>query len=158
MNSTHGPHNIPLRHLPKIVAFLAFLNSTALAGNSHVVTSPDAQTRVEITENAGQLSYSVQWQDKKILLPSRLDLFDGGNLEITRAEKTESDKVWKPVWGQFSQVRDQFRGLVLHLNHGEGAEVLLECRVFNDGFGLRFRSEGKPLAAVDKVNFRSEYR
>ena len=151
-------YNKPLRHLAHSIAFLTLLNNAAFGADAHVVTSPDAQTRVEITENDCQLSYSVNYRDKHILLPSRLDLFDGGKLAITRVKKTEVDEVWKPVWGQFSQMRDQFNGLVLHLNHGAGEDVLLECRVFNDGLGLRFTSGGKPLATVDKVNFRSEYR
>lgn len=132
--------------------------SPNVAAAEYVVTSPDARTRVEITESSGQLSYSVQWQGKTILLPSLLDLCDGEKLNVVRAEKTASDEVWKPTWGQFSQVRDQYRGLVLHLNTGKGGEVRLECRVFNDGLGLGFTSGGTVVAGVDKVNFRTEYR
>ena len=140
-----------------VVALACNATLTAAAGE-HVITSPDAQTRLEITSDAGHLKYSVTWGSHKILQPSQLSLFDDENLEISSATTNEADRVWKPVWGQFRQVRDHFRELTLHLNTGTGAAVKLQCRLFNDGIGLRFVSDGKTLPALTNVNFRSEYR
>jgi len=146
-----------MRHLASSLAFLTLLGGTASAGNSHVITSPDARARVTLTEVAGELHCSLNWQGQDILRPSRMDLLDGGKLEIVRVTTNQADRVWKPVWGQFSRIRDRHRELVLHLKHG-AEQLRLECRVFDDGVGLRFTSGGKPLAAVKKVNFRTEYR
>ncbi|MEI8044700.1 MAG: glycoside hydrolase family 97 catalytic domain-containing protein, partial [Verrucomicrobiota bacterium] len=128
------------------------------AADRHVITSPDEQTRLEIAADAGCLSYSVTWRDHRMLLPSQLTLFDSGKLGIGSASTNESNRVWKPVWGQFSQVRDHFRELILNLKTGAGEDVKLECRVFNDGLGLRFTSGGKSTPAPTKINFRTEYR
>jgi hypothetical protein len=70
-------HKHPLRTRSSIVVSLALVSGTTLAGELYIITSPAARTRVEIAETAGQLIYSVNWQDNKILLPSRVDLFDG---------------------------------------------------------------------------------
>ena len=120
------------------VVALAFNATLTTAAGEHVITSPDEKTRLEITSDAGRLSYSVTWGGHKILLPSQLSLFDAENLKIRSATTHEADREWKPVWGQFRQVRDHFRELTLHLNTGTGAAVKLQCRLFNDGIGLRF--------------------
>lgn len=131
--------------------------SMAVSGAASVITSPDAQTKVEISETNAQISYSVTFQNRQILMPSRLDLLTAGKLKVIQTEMMESDKVWKPTYGQFSEVRDQYNGMTLHLKVDGGDEVLLECRVFNDGVGLRFTSGGQTLTSVDKINFQSEY-
>ncbi len=131
---------------------------TSAAAERQILTSPDNQAVLEITTDAGRLDCSVTWRDHKVLLPSKLSVFEGGKLEISSASANESDVVWKPVWGQFNQMRNHFRELTLNLTNKTGLGVNLQCRLFNDGVGLRFSSGAAPGAVNKKVNFRSEYR
>ena len=149
--------NLLLKNLVfAVLAFVLACGST-FAGQTYVVTSPDEQAQVEFVSDDGQLDYTVTWRNSVVLLPSRLSLLDDQALKLIGTEEVNSDTVWNPVWGQFSEVHDRYSGLVFQFATEAGERVLLECRVFNDGIGLRYSSDSKTLTGVDKVNFRSEY-
>jgi len=150
------------------IALLATFCFTATGGGAeskplataaqYAIASPDGLARVRIAESGGQLSWSFEWRDQKIVLPAKLSLADGEGLQIISAATNETDRVWQPVWGQFSQIRENFRELSLRLKTVANEEVLLQCRMYNDGMGLRFASVGKPTGALSKINFRTEYQ
>lgn len=96
-----------MRHLASSLDLFVLLGGVAPAGNACVITSPDARTRVTLTEVARELSRSLYWQGRIILRAVCLDLLDGGKLEVVRVTTNQADRVRQPVWGEFSRIRDR---------------------------------------------------
>lgn len=135
------------------------LAAAAVQAETFSVSSPDGKAQVEIIAEDGQLSYSLSWNDHQILTSSRISLFRTGSLEPTRSEEIASNTNWETVWGQHRKIRDHFNGIVVHLNLNQQPEKLaMECRVYDDGVGIRFMSKNGSTGMPAKVEFTTEHR
>ena len=54
---------------------------------------------------------------------SDLEIFPGSEVRILNSSEMEHESTWKPVWGQFSSIRDHYNELVLDL---ESIEAYLD--------------------------------
>jgi alpha-glucosidase len=135
--------------------FLLLLGAGRLFAQAAVVTSPDGAIAASFDLQNGALFYSVSKGDTPLVGSSKIEIFPGAKMAWVEHSVKENDSSWKPVWGQFSTIRDQHRELMLSLT-ADGMPVMLLCRVFDDGLGFRFvlpaESKGK------KMRFVSEYK
>ena len=119
------------------------------------VESPDGNLSASFEINDGTLFYSVSEADKPVVGSSKVEILKDASMELKEHSLRENDTSWKPVWGQFSTIRDHHRELNLSLT-ANGMPVTLLCRVFDDGLGFRFvlpeASKGKKLV------FFNEYK
>ncbi|MDF7806406.1 glycoside hydrolase family 97 catalytic domain-containing protein [Pontiellaceae bacterium B12219] len=117
------------------------------------ISSLDGQVSVAFDVKDGSLFYSVSKDGKPIMDASKMEIFAGSTMSISEYTIEESDSNWKPVWGQFSSIRDRHNELTLSLE-ADGVPVTLLCRVFDDGVGFRFvmseESKGKKIAFVSQ--------
>jgi hypothetical protein len=62
------------------------------------------------------------------------------DFELLGSEKKTVDETWKPVWGEVSQIRNNYEELTVHLKHKGTASRYLDIvfRVFADGVGFRY--------------------
>ncbi len=83
--------------------------------------------------------------------------FDGdfnSSFEVLSIEKISGDETWKPVWGEVSEIRDNFNGCIVHLKHtilGRIMDIVFE--VHNDGLGFRYvfpEQDAKNLIIIDE--------
>jgi len=97
-------------------------------------------------DGEGAPSYAVSFDDKPVILPSRMgfsldqdSLFDRG-FEWIGVEKTSVDRSWRPVWGEVKDIRDHYAQLTIHLRKGGASPRLLDIvfKVFADGVGFRY--------------------
>jgi hypothetical protein len=109
--------------------------------------SPGGAIAVELSwSTEGRLTYKVSCKGKTAVAASRLgmklkspelvlDRFD-----LVAVDSSTSDETWKPVWGETSSIRNNYKQLVLKLKDRSGSGVLLDIvfRVFNDGAGFRY--------------------
>ncbi len=102
-----------------------------------VVTSPDGQVSAAFEVTDGALRYSVSRDGKSLVETSPLEIMAGARMALLDQSVREHDLSWKPVWGQFSTIRDHHNELTLSLKADE-VPVQLRCRVFDDGVGFRF--------------------
>ncbi len=117
------------------------------------VASPNGQVAVSFEVNDGRLFYSVDWQDRSIVEPSKVEILSNAKTSITGHAARESDSKWKPVYGQFSTIRDHHRELTLSLTCNDKS-VELVCRVFDSGVGFRFILPAE--SAGEKLTYFSE--
>ncbi|MBK1825529.1 glycoside hydrolase family 97 protein [Haloferula rosea] len=119
------------------------------------VESPDGTLSASFEVKDGALFYSVSEANKPVVGSSKVEILRDASMELKEHSLRENDTSWKPVWGQFSTIRDHHRELNLSLT-ANGMPVTLLCRVFDDGLGFRFvlseESKGK------KLNFTNEFR
>ncbi len=109
------------------------------------VSSPDGSIRVNFELQGSVPTYSVTYQGKPIILPSRLgydldrkaDLLDG--FALLNEERSTFDETWTPVWGENCEIRNHYNELLVCLAQtAEDRYMNVRFRVYDDGFGLRY--------------------
>ncbi|MDE7115062.1 MAG: glycoside hydrolase family 97 protein [Muribaculaceae bacterium] len=89
--------------------------------------------------------YSVEYKNKKVVLPSKLgfeladgpDMMDGFKLIDTSV--SAFDEVWQPVWGENSRIRNNYNELLMRLDQPEHYRKMnIRFRVYDDGVGFRY--------------------
>ncbi|MCW3075220.1 MAG: glycoside hydrolase family 97 protein [Flaviaesturariibacter sp.] len=130
--------------------FLCLLLALSVAvtkAQTITASSPNGAIRLttELTSN-GELSYIVTYKNRSVILPSALYLqfkepaVALANFTLVKADSSRYDQTWKPVWGEYSSIRDQHRELKLQLKDRSGSNILVNVifRVFNEGVGFRY--------------------
>lgn len=127
------------------------ISSLMLAGAINMaavsLSSPSGDLRLTVDlDGRGAPVYSVDYKGNALVTASPLGLtadetsFTDG-FRIAATDTVTVDRTWKPVWGEYADVRDHFRELALHLK-GDGKdddrEMTLRFRVFDDGVGFRY--------------------
>ena len=109
------------------------------------ISSPDGSIRVNFELQGTVPTYSVTYQGKPIILPSRLgydldkkaDLLDG--FTLLNEERSTFDETWTPVWGENREIRNHYNELLVCLAQtAEDRYMNVRFRVYDDGFGLRY--------------------
>ena len=109
------------------------------------VASPDGSIRVSFELQGTVPTYSVSYQGKAVILPSRLgydldgtsDLLDG--FSLIGEERTTFDETWTPVWGENREIRNHYNELLVSLAQtADDRYMNVRFRVYDDGFGLRY--------------------
>lgn len=108
--------------------------------------SPDGNVKLFFNRNKnGNISYELFYKNKAVVMPSALgfklnkpDLLLN-SFDIVRADSSNFDQTWKPVWGEQSQIRNHYRELSVELrNNASGILINIVFRLFNEGLGFRY--------------------
>lgn len=125
--------------------------------------SPDGKVEfhLEIDENSNP-AYSVNFEDTAIILPSAIGFqFENGqsvgrNMELTSMEKNDSDELWHPVYGERSEVRDNYNQVIVRLS--EKSEPFrqfdITIRAYNEGIAFNYTL--LPGSEMDSVHISNE--
>ena len=123
------------------ILFFAFLLAgfTSCIGTfeKQQVSSPDKQVELEMSLIENKLNYQILWSGEVVMDASELSLFSGKSIKIVDSKLNKEDSSWKPVWGQFSTIRNNYKELELDIETN-GMRGKLLARVFNDGVAFRF--------------------
>ena len=131
-------------------------------GDEMALRSPDGRLKLDFNlTSEGVPTYSLQYDDKTIVEPSRLGVatlereFAQG-LVVKGVDHSSSNEVWQPVWGQFAEIRDHYNAMCVTLASEDGAELRVELRLYNDGLGLRYLlcGEGEANITGEHTEFR----
>lgn len=118
----------------------AFLQAQAIT-----TASPDGNVVADFNVVDGVPTYTVDYKGKHIILPSRMgldldnapDLLDG--FELANTSSSSFDETWQPVWGENSDIRNNYNEMVATLRQpANDRTVLIRFRVYNDGVGFRY--------------------
>ncbi|HET6893533.1 MAG TPA: glycoside hydrolase family 97 N-terminal domain-containing protein, partial [Pyrinomonadaceae bacterium] len=111
------------------------------------IQSPDGKLSLsfELTPN-GEPTYHLSFQGKPVLQKSRLGIelneqpsFIKG-FTIVKADTSQTDETWEPVWGEVKQIRNHYRELTVTLQQPahKNRTMIIRFRLFNDGLGFRY--------------------
>lgn len=130
-----------------------------IALGSHVCTaqqvllkSPDGKLELTFDNQSGSVSYQIKRNGTEVIKASKLGfllkdlpVLDQGFTTLS-FEESKYDETWKPVWGEVSQIRNQYGQLIVHLKQAAEPYKLLdiEFRLFNDGLGFRYGFPKQP--------------
>jgi alpha-glucosidase len=131
----------------------------AVAQQSPELTSPDGKLLFSCAlTQEGSLVYAISYRQKPIVLSSGLGL-SGWEKGFVQADISFSkqDTVWKPDYGERSQVRDHYKGMIISLLKGnkESQKMQLQVRAYNEGLAFRYFFPEYPEGGMD-VSIRSE--
>lgn len=109
------------------------------------ITSPDGNLLLNVDiDPEGIPVYNLDYKGKPIIKKSKLGVkaeevaFTDG-FKITGVDTATVDRTWQPVWGEYSNVRDHFRELAVHLESQNPRRAMtVRFRVFDDGIGFRY--------------------
>ena len=124
--------------------FVTLLFSTIVNGQISI-NSPDGNIHLLLTTNKG-ISYAVSYKGKDVIHPSTLSFqlkvpaLELKDFSLVKVDSTSRDETWKPVWGEYSSIRNHYKEVKLSLKDNSGSEVLMNIvfRVFNEGVGFRY--------------------
>ena len=130
--------------MKKIFALLAAI--CALGASAQHVESPAGNVAVDfnLIDN-GVPSYSVAFNGKEIVKPSRLGIAMADNtelwdcFEVAKTDTASFDETWTPVWGEENAIRNHYNELYVELRQTTSNRRMgIRFRVFDDGVGFRY--------------------
>jgi hypothetical protein len=144
--------------LPRILqASLVLLLLAASPLYAQVLQSPDQQVRLQFSLGTkGEPTYTLRRKGQAVIQPSRLGFYLKNyeiklldDFVITDSTRTSLDETWAPVWGEESQIRNQYNELLIGLiQKSTGRKINIRFRAFNEGIGFRYE-----FPAQDKLGY-----
>ena len=131
--------------MKRLLLTLSLSLTLALVTHAAEVTSPNGDIKVDFQLVNSVPTYSVSFRGKTIVKPSKLgyELAKGENLldgfTLVGDETSAFDETWKPVWGENSSIRNNYKELLVQLVQKSTERYMnLRFRVYNEGVGLRY--------------------
>lgn len=152
--------NVVKYNLSLLSAIFVAAISLPLHAASISLASPDGKIQFTINDDKGVPTYSVNYQGKNVIQPSRLGLefkeVDGfvRDLKIAQHVTSTSDTTWEQPWGEQRVMRDHHNELlVTFTDTGNSKKTMnLRVRVFDDGLGFRYEVPEQKKLALRKDN------
>lgn len=150
--------------------FVCLLSMVTLVMKGEVLSSPNGKYQFVFSQKDGKLTYRLDYADKKVVEEGELGVNIDNHLvesamgipvdtnrvwtkgmEVTGVERRSEDNTWKTVYGEYSQIRDHYNEMTLHLmkggkhdNSGNGydkrQQYLLDIivRAYDEGVAIRY--------------------
>nr|WP_293533691.1 glycoside hydrolase family 97 protein [Prevotella sp.] len=141
-----------------------------LVMKGEVLSSPNSKYQFVFSQKDGKLMYSLDYANKPVVEEGELGVNIDNHLvesamgipvdtnrvwtkgmEVTSVERRSEDNTWKTVYGEYSQIRDHYNEMTLHLLKGgkhEGSgtaydkrqQYLLDIivRAYDEGVAIRY--------------------
>lgn len=127
-----------------IVSIVAL--ASILTAQAERIESPSGNVCVDFElTSSGEPVYSMKYNDKEIIKPSKLgyELKGNSNLregfKLIKTSTSSFDETWKPVWGEVKEIRNNYNELLAELEQtSTGRKMNIRFRVYDDGMGLRY--------------------
>ncbi len=117
------------------------------ADQSVHIGSPDGNLQLTLnSRDNGTLLYTVAYKGKTVVAPSGFG-FKLSNPDLSlvqfnlmKVDSSAVDQSWKPVWGEQSSIRNNYKQLILKLTDhaSSGITINMIFRLFNNGLGFRY--------------------
>lgn len=134
-----------------VIAVLAAMPIWASA-QQFKLSSPGRKVELTIT-NGDFLSYRVAYKGTPVVRPSQLGFVLSkpaltlSHYTVVSVDSSSYNDVWKPLWGEVSEVRDHHKEIVIRLrSQADSRSIMLNLvfRVFDDGVGFRYEFPEQP--------------
>ncbi|WP_299546846.1 glycoside hydrolase family 97 protein [Seonamhaeicola sp.] len=147
-------------NIRKLVRILFLMASVIIQGciekpdSAIFLNSPDGKVSLELNSESGALKYRLSWQGELMLDSSVLSLLPDHQFTVKSISTRSVNETWKPVWGQFSSIKDQYNETIVTLDF-KGGEARLLCRAYNNGVAFRFETGGHQT--TNKAIYRCDF-
>lgn len=124
-----------------LLSLVFVINACEGKSSNFSIKSPNEKSSVNISNENGVITYALFSNGETLIKSSQISLLDSVYSEIKGSSLNSKNETWQPVWGQFSEVRNEYNELILDLKLGE-ADAKLYVRAYNQGIGFRYTIEG----------------
>ncbi|WP_218939727.1 glycoside hydrolase family 97 protein [Lutibacter citreus] len=124
-----------------LLSLVFVINACEGKSSNFSIKSPNEKSSVNISSENGEITYTLFSNGETLVNSSQISLLDSVYSEIKGSSLNSKNETWQPIWGQFSEVRNEYNELILDMKLGE-ADAKLYVRVFNHGVGFRYEIEG----------------
>ena len=132
--------------MKKLFLLASLLMAFGISADAGDITSPNGQIKVNFTLDGTVPTYSVTYQGKTIIKPSRLgyQLAKGGkdllsDFSVINEKTSTFDETWTPVWGENKSIRNHYNDMLVELKQNSTDSYMnVRFRVYDDGVGLRY--------------------
>lgn len=139
----------------KRISFIIITLTLGLNLLAQQLKSPDELLVLDVELNQGIPGYKLTYKGCEVIAPSRLGL-TGKEASLTegftieKVERSATDEVWHPVWGEYNTVRNRYNQLSLFLKQEDAhaRRLIIHFRLFNDGLGFRYE-----IPEQDNLNY-----
>ncbi|MEP5546476.1 glycoside hydrolase family 97 N-terminal domain-containing protein, partial [Maribacter dokdonensis] len=141
----------------KFLVLIVIFSFNACTGQQTIFTvkAPEANVWVVLNASNGAIKYRFLKEGKELIGESEIAIIPNATaLKVVGSSVNSKHETWKPVWGQFSEITDEYAELILEVLI-EDVKAKLYVRVFNEGIGLRYELE--EYKEDTEVDFYCEY-
>jgi len=132
--------------------------------NNLQLESPGGQTKAEVFLTEGIPSIRLVFNGEEVIRDLKLQIESEDHnlledIQIEDIKKSEVDESWNTVNGKNRTVRNHYNQYQIYLKHSDGTTIVLETRIFDQGFAYRFLLPEGIKKATDKtiINFSADY-
>ena len=150
--------------------FVCLLSMVTLVMKGEVLSSPNGKYQFVFSQKDGKLTYRLDYAGKQVVEEGELGVNIDNHLvesamgipvdtnrvwtkgmEVTGVERRSEDNTWKTVYGEYSQIRDHYNEMTLHLmkggkhdNSGNGYDKRQQylfdiiVRAYDEGVAIRY--------------------
>lgn len=150
--------------------FVCLLSMVTLVMKGEVLSSPNGKYQFVFSQKDGKLTYRLDYVGKHVVEEGELGVNIDNHLvesamgipvdtnrvwtkgmEVTGVERRSEDNTWKTVYGEYSQIRDHYNEMTLHLLKGgkhEGSGTAYDkrqqylfdiiVRAYDEGVAIRY--------------------
>ncbi len=150
--------------------FVCLLSMVTLVMKGEVLSSPNGKCQFVFSQKDGKLMYSLDYANKPVVEEGELGVNIDNHLvesamgipvdtnrvwtkgmEVTSVERRSEDNTWKTVYGEYSQIRDHYNEMTIHLmkggkhdNSGNGYDKRQQylfdiiVRAYDEGVAIRY--------------------
>lgn len=127
----------PLNINRRLSFLLLMLIIATVAGAVETLQSPNGKYQFTFSQKDGKLMYSLNYANKPVVEEGELGVNIDNHLvelamgipvdnsgvwtkgmEVTSVERRSEDNTWKPVYGEYAQMRDHYNEMTIHLLKG----------------------------------------
>jgi len=101
------------------------------------IASPNGEVKITINNQENELSYTLLDKEVILITDSKISILRNKEVTVLETETSHVNETWNPIWGQFSEIRDNFNELELSLDY-EGTPATLYVRAYDHGIAFRF--------------------
>ena len=151
--------------MKKLFLLASLLMAFGISADAGDITSPNGQIKVNFTLDGTVPTYSVTYQGKTIIKPSRLgyQLAKGGkdllsDFSVINEKTSTFDETWTPVWGENKSIRNHYNDMLVELKQNSTDSYMnVRFRVYDDGVGLRyeFPQKGNPTTLPSRKSVQN---
>lgn len=128
-----------------LACFYGLVCSNVYSQPNFKIQSPDKKISLSVNQTATkQISYNLKFGNEFVVENSLVGFeLSKPSIKLNTFSWLSSDtitinEIWKPIWGEVSEIRNHYKKLVVHLKSTSNVLLDLEFRVFNEGLGFRY--------------------
>ncbi|MGJ8743553.1 glycoside hydrolase family 97 catalytic domain-containing protein [Polaribacter sp.] len=127
--------------LKKIIGFVCIMLLFFSCNNHFIQTeiiSPNGIIKIVLENENKVFTYRVLENEKEIISNSEISMLQGLKVDVLKTKAKEANKTWNPVWGQFSEIKNNYNELEVALSY-QGTSATLFVRMYDNGVAFRFK-------------------